>query len=186
MTAISRSPDEAHLANVLGALALAVADRLDDDARQHGQTGLEQATLIVVASVPGMSQQDLQRRLGLSQPGTTRLIDRLVQRGLLNRDPGPDERTHALHLTNDGEAHAQSARLRRRQLLDATTSSLDRESLGVLSGGIDQMLNALVLTGNSPYRTCRLCDQPACTTRGIPCPVEQARLQAASAQPLSL
>ncbi len=179
MRGTARSPSEAHLANILGALAIAVADRLDDDARQHDQTGLEQATLTVVALVPGMSQQDLQRRLGLSQPGTTRLIDRLVARGLLTRDSGPDERTHALHLTRTGQAHARSARLRRGQLLDAVISSLDREALVVVSEAIDQLLSSLVLLGTSPYRTCRFCDQPACTAGGMSCPVEQARLHAA-------
>src|SRR5215469_15690159 len=94
-----RSEAAGHLRNVLGALAVAATDLLTEDAQAGGYYPAEHAAIILAGTVDGLSQEDLQRRLGLSQPGTTRLVDRLAVRGLLTRAPGPDRRTNALRLT---------------------------------------------------------------------------------------
>jgi len=97
-----------HLRNVLGALAVAATDLLTEDAQADGYYPAEHAAIILARTVNGLSQEDLQRRLGLSQPGTTRLVDRLAGRGLLTRAPGPDRRTNALRLTPVGAREARA------------------------------------------------------------------------------
>ena len=170
---MSDSPaDDPHVRNVLGALALAVADLLEADAAAHGRTGLEQAALVLLRTLPGMSQSDLQRRLGLSQPGTTRLVDRLTTRGLVIRRPGRDDRTHALRLTTLGAAQAGAAEQRRHAILGRATHAVTSTQAHVVTEALDAMLASLVEHGSSPYRTCRLCDQRACTSTDRPCPAE--------------
>jgi DNA-binding MarR family transcriptional regulator len=104
-----RSAAAGHLRNVLGALAVAATDLLTEDAQASGYHPAEHAAIILVGTADGLSQEDLQRRLGLSQPGTTRLVDRLAARGLLTRAPGPDRRTNALRLTTAGAREAEHA-----------------------------------------------------------------------------
>lgn len=167
-----------HLRNVLGALAVAITDLLAEDGQASGYHPTEQAAMILAATVPGLSQDDLQRRLGLSQPGTTRLVDRLAGRALLIRAPGPDRRTNALHVTAGGAQEAGRALARRHQLLAPITSVLGDTQQREAAALIDQMLATLVHSGSSPWRICRECDQAGCQDGEYECPVDRARLSA--------
>src|SRR5215470_2931537 len=119
-----RSEAAGHLRNVLGALAVAATDLLTEDAQAGGYYPAEHAAIILVGTVDRLSQEDLQRRLGLSQPGTTRLVDRLAARGLLTREQGPDRRTNALRLNAAGAGEAERALARRHELLGALVAGL--------------------------------------------------------------
>src|SRR6266567_3796170 len=69
-------------ANLLGALALAVCDRLHE-ATEHLDDGLaasEPAALVTLAHYPGQSILALGRTLGLTHSGAVRLADRLAAR----------------------------------------------------------------------------------------------------------
>jgi DNA-binding MarR family transcriptional regulator len=171
-------PDQVsrHLSNVLGAFAVAVTDLLAEDAQARGFSPVEQAAVILAGIRDGLSQDDLQRRLGLSQPGTTRLVDRLVARGILIRAPGPDRRTNALRLTPVGAAESRHALARRHQLLKPLTAGLAEEDLRAAADLIDRMLTTLTCSGRSPWQTCRQCDQDGCEAGGHSCPVDVARL----------
>lgn len=164
-----------HLRNVLGALGVAVADMLTGDAEAHGLGPAEHAALIVVATLDGLSQEDLQRRVGLSQPGATRLVDRLAARGLVKRTPGPDRRTWALRLTPAGERQAREALTRRHELLAPLTARLTVDEQRQAAAVIGRLLDAVVAAGQSPWRICRQCDQEACAEGEFTCPVDAAR-----------
>jgi len=164
-----------HLRNVLGALAVAATDLLTEDAQAGGYYPAEYAAIILVGTVDGLSQEDLQRRLGLSQPGTTRLVDRLAGRGLLTRAPGPDRRTNALRLTPAGAREAEHALARRHELLGPLVAGLDEAEQQAAATLIGRMLATLVRSGRSPWRICRECDQAACDAGQCRCPVEAAR-----------
>src|SRR5262249_31588355 len=166
-----------HLHNVLGALAVAATDLLTEGAQADGYYPAEHAAIILVGTVDGLSQEDLQRRLGLSQPGTTRLVDRLAVRGLLTRVPGPDRRTNALRLTPVGAREAEHALARRHELLGPLVAGLDEAEQHVAANLIGRMLATLVRSGRSPWRICRECPHAACDSRQCPCPVEAARRQ---------
>jgi DNA-binding MarR family transcriptional regulator len=115
----------ARLTNLLRAAAMAVHDTLAEAAAQHGYSVEEHAALILVHTLDGPSQDDLQRRLGLSQPGSSRLLDRLSTRGLLIRAAGPDRRTNALQLTSAGHRVARQALALRQRVLKPLTDRLD-------------------------------------------------------------
>jgi len=166
-----------HLRNVLGALAVAATDLLTEDAQTSGYYPAEHAAIILAGTVDGLSQEDLQRRLGLSQPGTTRLVDRLAGRGLLTRAPGPDRRTNALRLTPVGAREAEHALARRHELLGPLVAGLDEAEQQAAATLIGRMLATLVRSGRSPWRICRECDQAACDAGQCQCPVEAARRQ---------
>lgn len=173
----SRDDVARHLRNVLGALGLAVTDLLAEDAQERGFSAGEYAAIILIAAVAGLSQEDLQRRLGLSQPGTTRLVDRLVSRGLVIRDAGPDRRTNALRLTQAGRTEARHGLASRHRLLSRITAGFSGPEQRAAAALVDHMLRTLVQAGQSPWRICRQCDQQGCVAGHAACPVDEARLE---------
>ncbi len=69
----------------------------------------------------GMRQIQLAEELGVEGPSLVRLLDRLVEVGLVERQPDPtDRRANIVHLTKDGRAHSRSAS----RALDAYRTSL--------------------------------------------------------------
>ena len=83
-------------ANLLGVVGLAVADRIEDVARDTlGRVGETPAALVVIGHGTGLSNDGLRSILGLSHPGTVRLIDRLVADGLVERSEGKDRRARS-------------------------------------------------------------------------------------------
>jgi DNA-binding MarR family transcriptional regulator len=89
--------------NLLGAVALAVADRIEEAARAVlNRAGETPAALVVIGYGLGPSNDQLRRILRLSHPGSVRLVDRLVADGLVVRREGRDKRAVALHLTRRG------------------------------------------------------------------------------------
>ena len=93
---------ETGIANLLGALSLAVMDRIEQSAREViGRGGETPAALVVIGYGQGMTNDKLRRILGLSHSGTVRLVDRLVSDRLVERRPGKDGRRQApRHGTN--------------------------------------------------------------------------------------
>lgn len=156
--------------NLLGALALAVADdvaRATDACAPEG--GNAAAALALVGHEPGMPIERLRRALGLSHPGTVRLVDRLQLHGLVRRENADrDGRAVALHLTATG------SQLRKRLLQDrqgalhralVSLTPAERETLG---GLVEKMLRAALRDEAHAYEICRLCNDGVCRK----CPVE--------------
>src|SRR4051794_382450 len=113
--------DETHerLLNLVGAVALAVATaqrQITEKTLNFG--GSAPAALVTIAAYPGKSVEELGAVLGLTQPGATRLIDRL-ERAVLVRRQGGQGRRQAVHATSLGESAVTS-------LLDARHRALAR------------------------------------------------------------
>lgn len=126
------------------------------------------AALTLVATHDGCSADWLWTRIGLTQSGTVRLIDRLQGLGYLVR--ARQGRALRLSLTAQG-----------RELLDEWNTTRERLAADALGGlSADQRaqfteLLALALRGTERVRavadtTCRLCDWQACTA----CPVDES------------
>ena len=65
-----------------------------------GQFGV----LAVIEANPGLSQTQLGNALGIDRSTVVAVIDRLEARGLVARQPAPnDRRSHALHLSDGGK-----------------------------------------------------------------------------------
>lgn len=156
-------------ANLLGALALAVVDRIEAVARDVlDYAGETPAAVVVIGYGPGMSNDKLRRTLGLSHPGSVRLVDRLAAGGLVERRPGPTRREVALHLTERGEM-ARTELLRGR--LVAVRSLLEplapaeQEALAAI---LHKALAALKTSEMDRYTLCRLCDDRVCSNCPLP------------------
>jgi DNA-binding MarR family transcriptional regulator len=77
---------------------------------------------------------ELQKHVLLSQPALSRMVDRLVRRGLVNRDADPaDARGRLLSLSAAGRAaQRQVGRRHARGVARAMTAALDRDELETL------------------------------------------------------
>ncbi len=141
------------------------------------------ALLLLATTLDGTSQEVLARALALTQSGATRLVDRLVRDGLLQRAPGPDRRTFAVSTTQAGRDAAQAGLDERATACTDLLEVLDTSERQALTGILEKLLQGLPTSRSEAYRICRLCDPIACghdqgrcpVTRGVdavdqPCP----------------
>lgn len=159
-----------HASNVLAAWATVVQDQLGDGMRELGLESRELAALTLVEQHDGCSLDWLRERVGLTQSGTVRLVDRLTARDLLRRG-APRGRAVPLHLTARG-----------RRILRRWAATRDAITGGLLAGLSERdrrlLVTALARTLREQPRiraqadaTCRACTWPAC---GTDCPVDRS------------
>jgi len=160
---------EPEIANLLGALSLAVMDRIEQGARDvMGHSGETPAALIVIGYGPGMTNDRLRRILGLSHSGTVRLVDRLVSDRLVERRAGKDGREVALHLTARGAATRKDLLASRISAVTSfldVLSSLERKRLGEL---IRDVLAGQDTSELDRFTICRMCDNKVCSNCPLP------------------
>jgi MarR family transcriptional regulator, negative regulator of the multidrug operon emrRAB len=156
-------------ANLLGVVGLAIADRIEAVARDVlGHAGETPAALVVIGYGFGPSNDQLRRVLGLSHPGAVRLVDRLVDEGLVERREGRDRRAIALHLTDRGTEKRElllQQRLAAIRPFLAPLTEAEQAEFGVL---LHKLLNRLEPTDAQRCTLCRLCDDRACSDCPIP------------------
>lgn len=165
---------ELRTANLLGALALALTDRIRDEIQtltDQGETDC--AALVTIHHESGLSLERLAMILGLSQPGTVRLVDRLVEEGLVARQPGPDRRTRALVLSEKGRLRTRTILYGRERAIGRAIEALTADQKAALPRALEAMLGALTATAEESHSNCRLCDEAVCPTRN--CPVALAK-----------
>lgn len=173
-------------ANVLGALALVVADQIADaTTAAAGRADSAPAALAALLHFLDRPSVDMLRQvLGLSSSGTVRLLDRLTESGYVERVPGADRRSTAIVLTEAGRLAAEEVCRARTGVLDraaAVLSPAERTEFDRLAG---KMLVGMMRGPGAARWICRLCDIGIC--RGSPggCPVGNvAKARYASAGP---
>jgi DNA-binding MarR family transcriptional regulator len=157
--------------NVWAAWTLRSHDLLSAAAAAAAPPGLglrDLAALTLIASHEGCSADWLWERIGLTQSGTVRLIDRLERLGYVVR--ARRGRVLELSLTTAGQ-----------ELLESWSAVRDRAGQEVLDGltpAERRRLNDLLATAlrrtararADADSTCRLCDWPTCTA----CPVDES------------
>lgn len=150
--------------NLLGALAIAVTDRMNAAARETlKHAGETPAALVLIGLEPGMSNDRLRRILGMSHPGTVRLVDRLVNDGLVERrSSGRDGREVALHLTADGQQCRNTLLKNRMTVVHPLLETLDDSEQIVLSKLLHKILAAIPNSEIEMYTICRMCDERVC------------------------
>lgn len=167
------SSPPAILANLLGATAVGIGDRLDETGvRVTEMKGEGPAALLTVGTRPGRSIEHLRQTLGLSHSGTVRLVDRLEERGWIERRASGSGREVELRLTGAG-------RRLRRELLDARRRVLEHALGGLTAAESDRLRAALrTVLATLPddrvdaWRICRSCEHEVC--EGEACPVGSA------------
>ncbi|CDO59683.1 Transcriptional regulator, MarR family [Candidatus Phaeomarinobacter ectocarpi] len=161
-------------ANLLGALGLAVADRIENVALDvMNRAGETPAALIVIGSGAGPSNDQLKRILGLSHPGTVRLVDRLAADGLVERRAGKDKRSVALFLTEKGTAACDDLLAGRLATIAQLLSPLDEQEQDVFAALLHKLLAAIPDSDLDRCHLCRMCDNSVCTDCPIPADFRQ-------------
>jgi MarR family transcriptional repressor of emrRAB len=167
-------------ANLLGALGLAIVDRLQlAPATGDGRTMTDTAALIHLRLRPGENIDFLARVLAISHSAAVRLIDRLEATGFVERRAAPDARARALVLTQAGETAAVRALVVRLavlgDLLDLL-SAAERRRLELL---LEKLLAGMAGDRWDARHICRLCDFRTCDHPA--CPVDRAATLAGDA-----
>ena len=161
------------LENLLGALAVALSDSLSVVVEAAtGHAGAMSAALATLAQEPGLGIEQLRVPLGRTQSATVRIVDQLVADGQAERQPGHDQRSVAVVLTEQGMAAAAEVLDSRRAVLGDAIAALDPAEQRALEPIVAKLLAALTTDFDQSERICRLCDVAACPQRI--CPVELA------------
>jgi MarR family transcriptional repressor of emrRAB len=165
-------------ANLVGAFALALADRVQSEAERavgHGASGPAALTALHGPAAGG-SIDVLRRIVGLTHSGAVRLVDRLAAAGLVERRVGADQRSVALWLTPAGRRAARRVLARREAAVAVALSALTDGQRAELARAAELALPALVDSGDAARRVCRLCDTDACGRPRGQCPVQAAEV----------
>jgi DNA-binding MarR family transcriptional regulator len=91
----------------------------------------------------GLRVSEVARRLGVTLPTVTAVMDRLVERGLVRRDEDQlDRRQHVCRLTSDGEALLHRLMAGRRSFTNALLEHLDEDELAAFLRGMQVLIVA--------------------------------------------
>jgi MarR family transcriptional regulator, negative regulator of the multidrug operon emrRAB len=155
--------DTPRLANLVGALGLTLADAQQRVvAAATGLAASEAAALNFVGQTPGCSIESVRTALAISHPGTVRVIDRLADRGLVQRKAGVDGRTRGLWLTPSGKDAWAGLNEARLAWLAAVIDRLGRTQRAQLESAVEDLLAVLTPGYDESEHMCRLCDLRAC------------------------
>jgi DNA-binding MarR family transcriptional regulator len=156
--------------NPLSALALMIGDTGNAAVRAATELSPQEiAALVLVRNRSGCSVNWLHHRLGLTQSGAVRLLDRLQQDGLITRNRTPGRREVSLAITPSGEAVVERGVRARSQAIESLLDGLPAADSDQLMNLIERVLSLRGLPRDDGDAACRLCDWPAC----IPdCPVD--------------
>ena len=175
-----------HAANVLGALSLVVADRMNAAVEAVAALGPSAPAALAALHefLDGGSVTQLSSVLGLSHSGTVRLVDRLAVESLVERIGAQDGRAVSVVLTSSGRRVAFRILQARSKALTSALSTLTSEEVDNLVAALDTMLTTITLaraderSDRSHDRPqpwlCRLCDFAACGRSEGNCPVNNA------------
>jgi MarR family transcriptional repressor of emrRAB len=165
-------------ANLLGAFALAVADRASAAVAQaSGQSDSASVALSALQQfLDGTTLDRLCQVLGLTPSGAVRLVDRLSEAGLVGRAPGADGRSRAVSLTAKGRRLASkigTARLDALEVVLEPLSAAERATFQVL---LAKLMAGVVEDKDGGAWLCRICDLRACGRPDGQCPTANAAL----------
>jgi MarR family transcriptional repressor of emrRAB len=155
------------LANLVGAASLAIADAIREAVEQAvGLGGAVPAALVTIDAYPRHSIEQLRAALGLSQPGTVRLVDRLEHQGWAERRAG-EGRAVALVLTPAGRRVVKKLLAAREHALSEMLDRLGPGERAQLAPVLEKLLASRTHQRRDLEHLCRLCQREACDD----CPV---------------
>ena len=161
---------DARTVNLLGAAALEAAGALAAVHDAVGESGAAAAARVTIGANPGRSIESLRGPIGLSQPGSVRLVERLVRAGWVDRTGSRGRRGFELRLTEAGERIVHDLLGRRRAALAELVEPLDEGERELLTGLLEKVLAARTRSRDDLERLCRLCEREVCAR----CPVARA------------
>lgn len=173
-----------HTANVLGALSLVIADRMNTAVEAIATLGPSAPVALAAMHefCDGGSVTQLSSVLGLTHSGTVRLVDRLAAEGLVERTGAQDGRAVSVALTPHGRRTAQQILHTRENSLTSALSAFSPDEIDNLATALDTILTTVTLARAEERSTptnnrsqpwlCRLCDFSACGRSEGHCPVD--------------
>jgi DNA-binding MarR family transcriptional regulator len=168
--------DQRREANVLGALALVLADQIN--AAIAGSTDLSASAAAALSALHQFLDRPtvdrLSEVLGLTHSGTVRLVDRLEEAGFVSRAGGADARSRTLVLTRRGKVEAKRITAARLSVLEAAFTGLPSAERQALLAGLGRMMANVVANKDGGAWVCRLCDLNACGRPEGVCPAANA------------
>lgn len=171
----SASADSA--SNLLGALALLLADRISEAMTDAADSSFTTTSALVALDqlfLHSPSVGDLSEVLDMSPSGAVRLVDRLEQAGYVVRQSGfdmRDRRRTTLRLTATGREVAQRAMAARAAILESVLAVLSPSERQDLETLLARVLAGSVGALGTPGNICRSCDTEACGRWSGRCPV---------------
>ncbi len=182
-----RTSRDARLANLLGAVATGLTDRVADTVDTTVLDSRAQLALVALLDFsPKGSVHTLSQVVGLTHSGTVRLVDRLVATGYVHRGPGADDRSVTIGLTRAGRTVANRVRDRRQDAItDAMTGLSDRQrddlarACEIIIANLTRERLDRRTAGERPSggALCRMCDFAACGRPDGRCPAARAVAQ---------
>jgi len=165
---------DAYSNNLLGALSLALTDRVTAALETTLGIGANAGpALLSIGTRPEESIDQLSHVLGLTHSATVRIVDRLAQRGWVRRDRGAnDGRTASLTLTSTGRAAFRRLLRARNTALNHVTGVLGDRENETLRKLLAKMLASLPGDRAEARHICRTCEHGVCV--GARCPVGSA------------
>lgn len=171
--------------NLLGAFAVALADRLRLETEEAvGHTGAAAAALLTIAHFPDRTVEFLRQAVGLSHPAAVRVVDRLVEQRLVVRRLAGRGPAVALRTTAAGKRQARAILDIRRTVLADALPELSAAESATLAAILEKALTRLA--DGPPTTICRLCDQGPCRTAECPVALRQSELGAPPPEPVRL
>ena len=170
------SADRAATANVLGAVALAVAGQIPVTVTPAGgRSDSAAAALSALYHFPGHPTVDqLGQVLGLTHSGTVRLVDRLAGAGLVERAPGTDRRSRSVRLTAAGRRTAHRVSDRRIAYLTSLLADFSQAETSALHDLLGRVMGQVVQHKQGGAWICRRCSLQACGRAAGSCPAANA------------
>ena len=126
MMAVPEERGSAHTANILGALAVLIQDRVEGAWQSSlDLSPMAAAALVQIEGEPGCSIELVAGRIGLTHSATVRVVDKLAERGLVEKDRArKDARAQSLTLSKAGKRVAQQLHEARNQVTDDLLAGL--------------------------------------------------------------
>lgn len=155
----------AHTANILGALSVLIQDRVESTWQSAlDLSPMAAAALVQIDNEPGSSIEAVAGRIGLTHSATVRVIDRLAERGLVEKDRArKDARAQSLKLSRDGKRTLQQLHAARNDVTDDLLAGLDGAQRAALERAVGAILHRCVAPGRDADVTCRVCDDRRCS-----------------------
>jgi DNA-binding MarR family transcriptional regulator len=147
------------LVEMLGSYAHAVlSGHLLERATGGKLTAAQLHALAFVSRHAGCSTKALSAGLRTSIPSATRLVDRLVRKGLIDRcESGEDRRLVQLRVTPTAETALRSVQEARIAQLEAAVSALPADERPPLLGGLERLLRAMMRDAETVEACCLHC-----------------------------
>ena len=166
------------LVNLLGVIALTVADRMREATESAcAAGGAAAAVLVHLQARRDDTVSGLAATVGVGGSGGVRLVDRLVEQGLGQRVAGPGGRTVTVRRTEEGSRAADRVLAARQVAIRSVLAGLDEQDERDLEDLLAALTTSVSGKGAESHRVCRLCDRAAC--RQPPgCPLDEPRPQA--------